>query len=78
MRLAPLILTSIQYCLVLDPQLHFNWQFRHGDYDPSQLVTLNRPSTINDVADFVVNYIKVMILRNATIHSQYHRTTSSE
>ncbi|CAG7851524.1 Probable RNA-dependent RNA polymerase SHL2; AltName: Full=Protein SHOOTLESS 2 [Serendipita indica DSM 11827] len=46
------------YCLVLDPQLHFRWQFQHGDYDPPQLVTLDRPSTIKDVAQFVVNYIK--------------------
>ncbi|CAG7851523.1 Probable RNA-dependent RNA polymerase SHL2; AltName: Full=Protein SHOOTLESS 2 [Serendipita indica DSM 11827] len=46
------------YCLVLDPQLHFRWQFQHGDYDPPQLVTLDRPSTIKDVAQFVINYIK--------------------
>lgn len=47
------------YCLILDERLHPTIQHDPGAYTSAQLVTLNRASTAEDIANFVVNYIKV-------------------
>jgi RNA-dependent RNA polymerase len=49
------------YNLILDERLHPTIQFEPGAYTQPRLVTLSRPSTAQDIADFVVNYIKVDI-----------------
>jgi RNA-dependent RNA polymerase len=49
------------YNLILDERLHPTIQFEPGAYTQPKLVTLSRPSTAQDIADFVVNYIKVDI-----------------
>lgn len=51
------------YCLVKDRRLHFERNHIPGDYTAAQWATIDRPSTVDDVADFVTNYIKVTLER---------------
>lgn len=47
------------YCLVMDKRLHTPKKYPPADYKPADLVELDRPATIKDIAQFVVDYIKV-------------------
>jgi RNA-dependent RNA polymerase len=47
------------YCLVTDEKLFPRMQYSPGSYASPEHVKLDRPANANDVADFVVNYIKV-------------------
>ncbi|KAG8847197.1 hypothetical protein FRB91_012025 [Serendipita sp. 411] len=47
------------YCLIKDERLHPKSEYPPGNYDPLPRVELDRPSDGKDVADFVINYIKV-------------------
>ena len=49
------------YCLILDPKLHPNKMFPPADYESPGLVTIDRPSTASDLAQFVVDFIKVRV-----------------
>ncbi|KAG8758387.1 hypothetical protein FRC14_000156 [Serendipita sp. 396] len=50
------------FCLIKDERLHPKIEYSAGDYDRLPLVTLDQPSTGNDVANFVINYIRNDIL----------------
>ena len=51
-----------EYLLITDERLHPPNQEPPLAYGAPQLVTLNREATIEDVADFVVNYVNNDIL----------------
>ena len=51
-----------EYLLITEERLHPPKQYSPLAYGAPQLVTLDRDATINDVADFVVNYINNDIL----------------
>lgn len=47
------------YCLVMDERLHPNFNFEPANYDTSKRVSVGRPSTARDLAQFVVDFIRV-------------------
>jgi hypothetical protein len=49
------------YCLVMDERLFLRRQCEPGKYESPGRAELDRPATASDVADFVVNYIKVCL-----------------
>lgn len=49
------------YCLIRDERLHPRINHNAGKYETAKQVKLERDSTMEDVGDFVVNYIKVRI-----------------
>jgi RNA-dependent RNA polymerase len=51
-----------EYLLITDGRLHPPKEYEPLAYGASQLVELNRDATIDDVANFVVNYINNDIL----------------
>ena len=51
-----------EYLLIMEERLHPPKQYDPLDYDAPQLVTLDRDATVDDIADFVVNYINNDIL----------------
>ena len=51
-----------EYLLITDQRLHARKEYDPLAYGPPQLVTLDRDATIDDVANFVVNYINNDIL----------------
>lgn len=50
------------YCLILDKRLHPLRIHDPADYKPAQLQRLGRPAEGEDIAQFVVDYIKVGLL----------------
>jgi hypothetical protein len=49
------------YCLVMDRSLHPRVKHEPAPDNPAQPVTIDRPSTARDLAQFVVDFIKVRI-----------------
>jgi RNA-dependent RNA polymerase len=47
------------YCLVMDERLFPKREYPPGDYEPPEHARLNRPADARDIANFVVDYIKV-------------------
>jgi RNA-dependent RNA polymerase len=49
------------YSLVMDERLFPEKEYPPGDYEPSKLVQLDRPTDVGDMANFVTEYIKVRV-----------------
>jgi RNA-dependent RNA polymerase len=47
------------YCLVMDTRLHPRIMYDPAPDNPPELVKIGRPSTAGDIAQFVVDFIKV-------------------
>jgi RNA-dependent RNA polymerase len=59
------------YCLVKDTTLHPEPEMIHdpANYDPPELQRIDRPSTARDIAQFVVDFIKVRIWIHIDLHN---------
>ena len=50
------------YCLVKDSRLHPSTEFEPASYEAPERVKIDTPSTATELAQFVVDFIKVRVM----------------